>query len=160
MRVSALNYDELIGYAYLGIWIAMASIILTIAFSITAVRTQVRCICGAIWKEITEYGCMAWNSILESGICKYFCDVWHDACRYTLMTYNGLSLTWYITTGMTIIPMCYHIPKHLMVIFLLMYCISAALVCIFGVRKPKKSLQPCTTKVQSEFFLGMKISIQ
>ena len=65
---------------------------------------------------------------------------------------------WYPMAVLTVIPICCHIPRDGVVVFLVLYCIAGMLVCSVEPKRKKEKID-IGAKTGSEFFMGMRIKI-
>ena len=140
---------ETIRSELLAIWsILLIALLVALVLLVRPIRQCIDCVpmCTCFYDAI--------KCIFQWLLSDVLCDMYNS----TKAVIQTLPLVWYPMAVLTVIPICYHIPRDGAVVFLAAYCVAGMLVCSAEPKKKKKDEESHVT-TDSEFFMGMKIKI-
>jgi hypothetical protein len=146
---------EAIRSELLAIWsILLIAVLLAVVLLVRPVRKCVDCVPVA---SCIVWGAQAVWDILEALFYRLLSETLCYVYNSSKTAVQSLAKEWYPMAALTIAPIFWSVPSDGAVIYLVIYCAAGMLVCSVG---PKKKEEIKTeTKMESEFFMGMKIKI-
>ena len=145
----------------LAIWtILLLALLVAVTLLVRPVRECINCVplLSCIFYVFRTIYC-AVKSLLEALFCWLLSEVLCDLYNSAKTTIRCLAFEWYPMAALSVVPICWDIPREGAVVFLAVYCVAGMLVCSVEPKKKKCVETKTDTELGSEFFMGMKIKI-